>query len=253
MSDKMWIEEVVLIGDILLALQESRGRREFSRYLQGNLPVTEKILPIKPGDFVRASSIPFICPREEVLCSRFDVTRVIKKTADQRWWTDMGSAMHYLYQELWLKELGVLSRVEEVVESSEYGVRGHVDGVLALPGTLPVVVDFKNVNSFGFHKWSETPDPKNVIQLETYMWLIGIDRGLLVYVNKQGSRLKDSISEYWIQANEQRRDKIKRVLISIKEGVRGGVLPDGVCCTRDERRAKRCAVKEVCFREGNGP
>lgn len=241
------------LANVLAEIHEGRDKRYIAEFLKDRLSAVEDVLPIRPGEYFRVSRIPKACAREEVLCSRSNIVRTRKFTMDQRWWMDVGTIMHRLFQEMWLGPMGVLTRIEEKLVNEEFKVAGHMDGILCLPDRPSAVVDFKNVQEYEFHKWSEAPNPNHVKQLQTYMWLAGQEWGVLLYVNKQESRVEHALTEHWIRQNERQIEAVKRTLFAIKEGVEKGVFPSGVCCARNERRAQQCQVREACFGTGNGP
>lgn len=272
------------LGNVLAEIHEGRNKRHILTFLKDNLPV-EEVVPFRGDDwYIRASRIPRLCPREEVLVWRNQFPSLVKRTADNAWWFGLGTAFHYVFQTVLLGPQGVLHGlwrcqcgwgteergpmpaecpkcgrkgrflfVEEEVSSPDGRLVGHMDGILMLEGMPPAVIDFKTVQPYEFHKCSEVPNPDHVMQLQVYMMLAGLDNGVLLYINKHEGKMDAALAEHWIRRNEKQTEAIQRLVAKVKEGIEGGVLPGGVCCTRDERRAKQCGLRDLCFRTGDGP
>ena len=60
---------------------------------------TKEVPPPKHTDWMRASSIPYLCPREEVLCGIEGVTRIRAQDGCLRATMDLGEILHHQYRD----------------------------------------------------------------------------------------------------------------------------------------------------------
>jgi len=79
------------------------------------------------------------------------------------------------------------------VFDEEANFRGHCDGVVELIEGDPeftFVVDFKTINEDKF-KMLKEPDPKYVVQITIYMEILGLDKGVIYYEDKNRHERKE--------------------------------------------------------------
>lgn len=65
-----------------------------------------KIYPLGPNDSFRASRLGELCPREEVLASRYEIIRVDHLRPDLMIVFDIGDLFHYLYRNIYFGPMG---------------------------------------------------------------------------------------------------------------------------------------------------
>lgn len=86
-----------------------------------------------------------------------------------------------------------LFNYEEIsVGSDEYHFGGHCDGVIELVKDSEedrYVVDFKTIRSEKF-EFLNAPDKVYITQIRIYMWLLGINQGIIFYEEKNSHGLK---------------------------------------------------------------
>lgn len=75
--------------------------------------------------------------------------------------------------------------IECAVISEEWNIVGKTDGIITVDGT-DYVVDIKTIDPDLFKKLS-SPWPSNTFQIQIYMWLFGIKKGILLYVDKSSN------------------------------------------------------------------
>jgi hypothetical protein len=68
-----------MLGKLRHELDVDLGERLF-HFASTDRGVTERE-PMQPGDLYRASSLQYLCPREEVLANRYDVIRAWHRSA----------------------------------------------------------------------------------------------------------------------------------------------------------------------------
>lgn len=256
-------------------------------FLNRKLPHVREKQPMKAGDWIRASDIPHLCPREEVLAARMQKVRESQVGANLEWWFGVGTAIHYLFQARFLGPQGVLlgmwmclkcgrlyggsgkERIpcpeecfncshdrfflrEERVFNDEFLVDGHMDGVVVLPGAEEAVVDFKSCSASRFESLKKKPDANAVVQIQSYMWLSGIRRAVILYINKQEMIFENCLAEHWIEYDERVVADVQEKVRSIRKGLEGGPLPERICSRGNVKRAVECKCRNRCFLPGDG-
>lgn len=125
---------------------------------------------------------------------------------------------HYVHKRLqtYLAEMGILQQAEVPVFNREYDIRGTCDGIIRI-GEKKGVLEIKSINQNQFYSLHE-PKPEHLIQLNVYMFCLGIPRGSLLYECKNDQELKI----FFVKANrnilEPVLEKIKYIRRCIKEG-----------------------------------
>ncbi len=131
------------------------------------------------------------CPRQTV----FDHLKVVQTHPEDfpaGLVMDVGTAYHQILQG-YLKETGFLIRADfkdDPFVVGDQDVVGHPDALLTCAGVLECW-DFKSIKDGGFGKpwmWKK----EHVMQLNTYMGLMGVKHGRVVYVNRNNGELLDS-------------------------------------------------------------
>ena len=109
------------------------------------------------------------------------------------------------------------------VEDKKMGVKGHTDGVVKIKNGFHVV-DFKTCSQSGFSEVSISclPMEAHVYQINIYMHLLGLDRGILLYENRNDLKIKEFLL---FKDNEIIAEVIKRIIIGEKS-IANGVIPD---------------------------
>jgi predicted nucleic acid-binding Zn-ribbon protein len=255
--------------------------------LNNNLSRIDKIEPMNKESWIRASAFPKLCIREEVLCARNNIIRERPITIDNEWWFGVGSAMHYLFQTRLLGASGILlgkwrclncgkltdgSRVrmpkncdvcgkdsfflyEQKFEDLNLKLNGHIDGILSLPGKKETIIDFKTANGKRFLYAMKKPFDDHIKQLQIYMMLSGIKRGVILYINKQELSLKDALVEHWIDYDAEYVEKVKNDIHKLRKCLSNPEeeLPESICKNKTEARRRKCGiVDQLIFSNGCG-
>jgi len=139
------------------------------------------------------------------------------------------------------------------------GLKGSFDGLLRFErnGTVTRrVLEIKSKDSFLFNKL-RAPDPEHVHQLCNYLSLPLVDgtqipnwteinEGTVLYVSK-GIGNDFNVKAYTVKVDktylEVSRSKINTVKLSKEQKV----LPQGICKSSDDKRARRCSHVMECF------
>lgn len=126
------------------------------------------------------------------------------------------------------------------------GIRivGHSDGVFVIRGTK-YVIEIKSISTFKFQKL-EKPQADHLNQIQLYMDALRIDRGVVLYINKDNQQLK----EYLVfQEAGARETAINRALkwMEIQRGSKE--IPERICGSPTDIPAEYCPYKEECFND----
>jgi len=132
--------------------------------------------------------------------------------------------------------------IEKQVENTEYMMRGHVDAILKIAGDM-VVADYKSMHSNQFTRLSEPLD-KHIIQIEIYLWLLGLNSGILLYENKDNQKIK----MFEVVYNQTLIDKILRRASSLIEIIKSKKLPKRPF-ERDSSQCKACEFVTTCWKK----
>jgi len=252
----------------------------------------ESAEPLESYGSVRASSYHSLCAREEVLRSLHKVVRPTVVNADQLLTFNHGTGLHYAIQNEVLPDLGILygswlclncgvvygaqNGRESVLESAvlrpldcecgspeflfreyalsngKYGITGHCDGLIKLPGREGFgVFEAKSIGAYQAHRLTDGPKPEHVLQVHVYMWLLDLRWSLILYWNKSGDGVS-ALTEFIVERDDRVVSEIQANLESLRVGLSGGDLPQRVCKASDCDRALSCCVRTFCF-EGHVP
>lgn len=115
---------------------------------------------------------------------------------------------------------------EEVsMKNDEYNVAGNCDAIVKLSDKHEFqVIDFKTA---GNYTWKETVEGKNapvnyhIVQVNAYMWLLGINSGYIIYENRD----KLCHKEFFIKRDEYIVDRIKHQLKYQNYHIQNGTVP----------------------------
>jgi hypothetical protein len=142
---------------------------------------------------------------------------------------------------------------EEWLGNAEYMVGGSPDGYLVDGDPLSftvndlVVLEFKSASDSNFVKYEKAPDFMHVIQCQCYMWLTGIKRAKILYLNK-GKFGMDGIAEHDVLYDSETVSMVQSAIKEIRIGLAGGAIPPRVACDSPGcPRAGVCDVSKQCF------
>lgn len=230
--------------------------------------------PPKEDTIYRISKLPMVCARQEVLRAIHRVPHIEKIRAKQRRTFDFGHTFHRLAQEDWFGKWGWLvgtwkckcgffyhgvprpercyqcngdafHYIERDLYSEQYGVSGHPDGLIVKNG-VKKILELKTANSYYYKQITEVHKraiEAHVDQANLYMWLTGIKKAVIIYIDKDSSNWAQFPREYSEAITEKYVDKLH----SIRHGIKTGSLPGRVCENSECSRARSCPVRKQCF------
>jgi len=243
----------------------------FCSYEEGK-PFTPETL------YMRASGFGWMCGREEALCSKHNHIR--KGSIDSKLGItfQIGHSLHDMVQNKLGNELlghwkcvscnhmhgkdDELLKMPKVCEkcendkfeyseiyvyNEEYQIGGHPDGIL---DTSPdkSLFELKTINDNGFTSLSfNGPREGYLMQVNLYMWMLGLKKCYLVYLNKNTSEMK----EFVLSPDEDMLSKAKLKARELIDALDNGTVPERtVCNKKSDFRAKSCSMAKLCFDGG---
>jgi hypothetical protein len=111
--------------------------------------------------------------------------------------TQVGTAIHRQLQQKW-KRMGVLLAAENRLYNPRLGISGHFDAILRTPEG-PELLDIKTVSAKRYAESLQHPFDEHVTQVNYYLNETGINRGSLLYVNRD--------APWEVHRTEVRRDR----------------------------------------------
>ena len=141
------------------------------------------------------------------------------------------------------------------VTNDEWGVVGHSDGIYVLGKDSPqeeeVVLDIKTAGPT-FWAGGGRVYPSNIFQVNIYMWLLGLKKSILLYVDKGGAErsLDLMCKEVEVLYNDTYRKDACLKIDAYRHGVKTKTLPSrmATCELRPScAKAKGCPAKAICL------
>lgn len=133
-----------------------------------------------------------------------------------------------------------LVRASEVNIPPQELVSGRADAIITLNNEL-YVVDFKSMNSMIFKNLKE-PKEENVNQIQLYLHYFKIPKGILLYISKDTSELKEFVIKY--------DPALARVLLksleTLKTKIDKDVVPERLADYPDNWQCQYCQFREIC-------
>ena len=273
------------LGDILRDLSNASSLMRVieERFRQSNIKP-----PLDPQKgMLRASGIPNLCAREEVLCTKHGVNRNDIVDPGLNLTFLHGSSLHWGVQNHLLGPMGVLfgtwrcdecatkvgvqtdgpvdswavprpfqcgvcqSTAFTYVEPSFYSAKlrltGHADGFLKLPGHNGMGI--LELKSIGQKGAREVQDaPQIGHMVQAHVYMMFTGLKWAKIVYWQKSEFGlKALIEHPVERDEETIERIRELVGSVWTGMAGGELPERICANATCPRAKGCAVAAQCF------
>jgi CRISPR/Cas system-associated exonuclease Cas4 (RecB family) len=119
-------------------------------------------------------------------------------------------------------------------------ISGRADAILS-DGEQLFVLDIKSMNSMVFRTLKE-PKEENINQIQLYLHYFKIQKGILLYVNKDSQDLKEFVVEY----NPTRSQKLLDDLTYVKKQIDANTIPSRIPPYPSDWQCQYCQFKEVC-------
>jgi len=157
---------------------------------------------------------------------------------------DHGDYIHRLILNT-LFSLGIVRSSEINIPPQEI-ISGRADAIITLNNEL-YVIDIKSMNSMVFKNLNQ-PKEDNINQLQLYLHFFKIQKGILLYVNKDNQELKEFLIEY-----DPKRCKSLLVELSyVKTKIDSNTIPQRIPSWPNDWQCQYCQFKEICSLTGSG-
>jgi len=128
--------------------------------------------------------------------------------------------MHHESVKKMLRRAGfVIQDEEKEFFNEERNLKGKIDGVILHDGKK-YLLEIKSVSHFEFARLGWI-DEKTYLQVQLYLWLTGLQEGVVIYKNKNTAHLKDFVVTYDSRKAEEGLKKFK----ALQEHLEGDVCP----------------------------
>ena len=130
---------------------------------------------------------------------------------------------------------------ESFIKIEEYDIVGAYDGIVLFNG-VERILEMKTKDVWAWDKMTK-PHDEHVIQAQVYMWGSGLKEAVICYINKNSGLLK----EFLVKFDKSVIDRGLRNIDAVHAALEKGELPNGLCGSPREKRAKECPYKGLCF------
>jgi hypothetical protein len=160
-----------------------------------------------------------------------------------------GWRLHEKWQELFQKYARVVE-VETAHFDEDRNLYFTPDAIIEF-GKEQYIVEIKGYKSEHFAKLDESGAPPEYahVQANLYMHLLQIQRAIILVENKDTQEIKLWIVEYnpkFAMPPVKRIYEVKRAVALSRRNLEK--LPERICQSRDDARARKCPLREKCFR-----
>ncbi|MFH1841516.1 MAG: PD-(D/E)XK nuclease family protein [Candidatus Nealsonbacteria bacterium] len=157
---------------------------------------------------------------------------------------DHGDSIHQLIMKPLFSTRDVHVVASEVNIPPQEIVSGRADAVVS-DGKELYVLDIKSMNSMVFRKL-EAPKEENINQIQLYLHYFKIPKGILLYVNKDTSELKEFIVPY----NQILAEDLLYNLEVLKKKIDKDTVPQRLENYPKNWQCQYCQFKDICTAVG---
>lgn len=144
-----------------------------------------------------------------------------------------------------LLSLGVVKAVEVEIPQQEI-INGRADAILSI-NSEPYVLEIKSVNNYKFNNLSE-PEEDHYKQIQLYMHYFKINKGIVLYENKDNQELKEFKIDYDPGLVEFVLYRMKELKKDI-ENNNLPKIPEQIMSGPESWRCSYCSYIESCLKE----
>jgi len=169
-----------------------------------------------------------------------DKLGIFNPSAKEGWACSCGSRHRLAYEEVLVKS------------EPQYNFIGSVDAIIDVRGSEfekknqydIFVVDLKTIKNELFMELME-PKYEHIVQVNIYMWILGLQGAVLVYENKDNQQIK----EFFVPRDESLIEHVKKQSIWLTELLKSRKLPfKPNDCSRSKFPCRSCEFLDLCYR-----
>lgn len=159
---------------------------------------------------------------------------------------DQGDSIHQLIMKPLLSSRDIHVVSSEVDIPPQELISGRSDAVLS-DGKSLYVLDIKSMNSMVFKTLTAAKE-ENINQIQLYLHYFKIPAGILLYVNKDTSELKEFIIKY----DQTIAQNLLGELESLKTKIDANLIPQRLPDYPQNWQCQYCQFKDICSTTGAG-
>lgn len=157
---------------------------------------------------------------------------------------DHGDYIHRLILNA-LFSIGVVRAAEINIPVQEI-ISGRADAIISLDDGNLYVLDIKSINSM-FFKNLEQPKEENINQIQFYLHFFKIQKGILLYVNKDTQELKEFLVEY----DSKKVELLLTELLNLKTKIDSNIIPSRIPNWPKDWQCQYCQFRGICSMAGS--
>ena len=169
-----------------------------------------------------------------------------------------GDSIHEKWQELFERNSGKIKGFKLVKnDARSFDSRVEIyftpDSQIEL-NDEEMIVEIKSMNTFAFQKAvkSNNPHPSARKQLQMYMFLRGIGKGIILIEDKNNQDFELYIIDFNYEEVLPYIDRLNEIQEMKKEFLKNGNLPCKKCKKATTKKATECGMRDACFEIGMG-
>jgi hypothetical protein len=196
----------------------------------------------EPRNYIGASSIGKPCLRQ--IWYEYNGIKKNKLEPTKQITFQIGKELEKMILD-YLKKSGIIivCQGKFYSDATVLSLQGHVDGIIILNNEEKAILEIKTAKESSFNRfvkhglkeWSE----QYYCQLQTYMGMSKINRGVLLAINKNSSE----IHEEWIDFDPEIYEKIKLKALKISNSAEP---LEKLCTNGSYYICKMCEFREIC-------
>jgi len=153
---------------------------------------------------------------------------------------DHGDHIHQLIMRSLLSTRDIHIVAAEVDIPPQEMISGRADAIVS-DGKELYVLDIKSINSFSFRKLKE-PKKDHINQIQLYLHYFRIEKGILLYVNKNTQQLKELVVNYDIGKSERLLSSFSK----LEEQINKDLVPARITSYPNDWQCKYCDFRNIC-------
>lgn len=139
-----------------------------------------------------------------------------------------------------LFSLGLIRATEVSIPPQEI-IAGRADAILSIDG-IPYVLDVKSISGRTNFSKMDKPYPEHFWQVQLYLHFFKIQKGILLYVNKDTQELKDFVFDYEPETVQNLLHWFKK----LKSRIEKNLVPNRLADYPNNWQCQRCEFREIC-------
>lgn len=156
---------------------------------------------------------------------------------------DLGNHIHQLIMRSLLNIKDIRVVASEINIPPQEIISGRADAIIR-EGEELYVLDIKSMNSRAFSYLKEAKED-NVLQIRLYLYYFKIEKGILLYMDKDKLGLK----EFIIDSDTKQTEKLLGELNTLRKQIDSNIVPQRLSDYPKNWRCRYCKYKKTCDSE----